>query len=466
MLMEFIRFYTITFNSLLSFKKIMNIEKKTYELILFICLSIPMAFSLVLTHSYVNELEYIFLLISSSIILKLIYMQELSLTIISTIFSIVLNLCCFALSVICQIPLYIIIGFLTDFKYPNLLVLLLGLFLFITHTLFLHLLFKHKRFKKGFPYIKLADTNYIIFFIFLCAIIIYSLMTVATPYSVLFILLTTLLLISLLFYLYWKDQLKKKFTASLLNRQFIAIENQLNSIEAENNLLKSQNETLGSIVHKDNKIVTAMTLAVEQLLIKHPDDTDSMSHLEKLKLLQEERNGYLCKQDQNTSFVCNTGSIRIDSIVNYMNQKAKEKNVKMHFIEDISLEDLTPDNENDICTLIADTTENAIIATAFAQKTDIKLDVKISKKIICLKIYDCGLPFDKKVIKVMGRRRYTTHKDTGGSGIGMMTTFEIIRKYQASYAINETIDDSNYSKCITITFDKLHNITYNGKMVR
>ena len=49
---------------------------------------------------------------------------------------------------------------------------------------------------------------------------------------------------------------------------------------------------------------------------------------------------------------------------------------------------------------------------------------------------------------------------------GGLMIFDILRKYQTSYAINETITDSIYTKCITITFDVLYNITYNGKRVR
>ena len=48
--------------------------------------------------------------------------------------------------------------------------------------------------------------------------------------------------------------------------------------------------------------------------------------------------------------------------------------------------------------------------------------------------------------------RNTTHGDDGGSGIGMMTTCELCRKYSASLRI-EPVTDGDYTKCISVVFD-------------
>ena len=75
-----------------------------------------------------------------------------------------------------------------------------------------------------------------------------------------------------------------------------------------------------------------------------------------------------------------------------------------------------------------------------------------------MSVFDSGEPFDDKVKKKLGRLRVTTHKDEGGSGIGMMTTFEILKKYKASFTIDEQIDNGTYTKKVCVCFDGKGNI--------
>ena len=53
----------------------------------------------------------------------------------------------------------------------------------------------------------------------------------------------------------------------------------------------------------------------------------------------------------------------------------------------------------------------------------------------------------------MGRKKITTHKDSGGSGIGLYTTFEILKRHKASFILDETIDSDIFVKKISILFD-------------
>ena len=58
----------------------------------------------------------------------------------------------------------------------------------------------------------------------------------------------------------------------------------------------------------------------------------------------------------------------------------------------------------------------------------------------------------------MGKTRYTTHGDSGGTGIGLMTTFELIKVYSASFIINENFNYSPYCKKVSVCFDGLYQI--------
>ena len=83
--------------------------------------------------------------------------------------------------------------------------------------------------------------------------------------------------------------------------------------------------------------------------------------------------------------------------------------------------------------------------------------VRIGKieDIYSLYIYDSGIEFTKEVLDKLGKEPITTHKDEGGTGMGFMNTFDVLRKYKASLIIDEISRPSidNYTKAIIVKFD-------------
>lgn len=71
----------------------------------------------------------------------------------------------------------------------------------------------------------------------------------------------------------------------------------------------------------------------------------------------------------------------------------------------------------------------------------------------CIDIYDNGVDFDVDTLSKLGLERVTTHADTGGSGIGFMTTFETLKKAYASLIITEFENKTSFSKSISFRFD-------------
>ena len=67
----------------------------------------------------------------------------------------------------------------------------------------------------------------------------------------------------------------------------------------------------------------------------------------------------------------------------------------------------------------------------------IKICLSEIESILTLSVYDTGNEIDKNVFLHMGLSNYTTHSADGGSGIGLMTIFNIMQKYKASLIINE-----------------------------
>ena len=53
----------------------------------------------------------------------------------------------------------------------------------------------------------------------------------------------------------------------------------------------------------------------------------------------------------------------------------------------------------------------------------------------------------------LGKEQITTHKDSGGSGIGFVTTFETLREYNASLIIHEFNKGNEFTKAVIASFD-------------
>lgn len=110
--------------------------------------------------------------------------------------------------------------------------------------------------------------------------------------------------------------------------------------------------------------------------------------------------------------------------------------------------------EHDFLTLLADLLENAIIATRHRRGTQILFHFGIIEEYYSISVWDSGIPFTKETLLHFGIKQYTTHKKDGGSGIGLMSTCELLQKYQASIQIEEYMNsESLYQKKVSILFD-------------
>lgn len=79
-------------------------------------------------------------------------------------------------------------------------------------------------------------------------------------------------------------------------------------------------------------------------------------------------------------------------------------------------------------------------------------------------IFDSGVAFEQETLINFGREKTTTHANAGGSGIGLMTVFEILNFYSASFIIEEFSDsDNTFSKKISVKFDNLNQYIVKAK---
>lgn len=444
------------FSGLLNLK----ISKKRYT-INFVCIFL----STILIYFFRINFPYITTIMLLTIVFihtTVTYKTSLKITLITTLLSVGLSYFTFFITTLLLSPIMAPIRY----KFPdkNLIDPFFMLLTGISEIVLCFCIFRIKRLKKGMPF--LLERLPISLGIFICCFIIFltSLFTVLNNdnyFYTLLILICTIL--GCILFIWWRKQL----TISYLNR---AHQNEISRLEEELEKVKKDNEHLGKLIHKDNKLIPAMEMAVKSLLSEpYVADNEDIYHkasdlLTNLNQLTKERVGILNASHSKSSLPA-TGLVRLDSVISYMYEKALSKNIKLDASIDIDVQEMVNKSisEDVLVTLIADLTENAIIATKNTDTKNILLTLGIENKNYCVSIFDSGIPFEPYTIENAGIKKASTHLDDGGSGIGLMTTFALLKECRASFIIDETTGIKHYTKKISIMFDCMNEFRVNSQ---
>lgn len=339
-------------------------------------------------------------------------------------------------------------------------------FIGIMQLILSSLLFRSQRLKKGMPFLLQQGASDIGIFISILIVMLASLSTFYQGNSLLYAIpIFTVIICGFLLFFWWKRSITQKYRKMLQKQETEALIYANESLQKEIQTLKNDNESLSKIIHKDNKLIPAMELAVQELLSAgQMSDSDrnlknrADSLLKELQLLTKERKGILSSYERKAIFSVSSGLTRLDALIRYMNQKCylNQTDFKVSLNADILYLTQHIIDEADLCTLTADLLENAIIACKNQPAKNILLVIGIENQQYYLSIFDSGTPFHPDTIQLIGKIRTTTHSDTGGSGIGLITTFEIAKKYKASFYIEEITNSSMYTKKISFYFDDLY----------
>lgn len=259
---------------------------------------------------------------------------------------------------------------------------------------------------------------------------------------------------------WWRSQLHRTYLEQLRNRDIKRMEEELQDCQDTITSLKEENQKLAKLIHRDNKQIAALELAVETFLSTPFEDKASRKEIGDKLLLELQKEDYGRKQmisdlskPETLSF---TNILSINCLLNYMIHKGQAESISLefsltgnihYFLESIM-------EEHDFLTLLADLLENAIIATRHRKGTQILFHFGIIEEYYSISVWDSGIPFTKETLLHLGIKQYTTHKKDGGSGIGLMSTYELLQKYQASIQIEEYMNsESLYQKKVSILFD-------------
>lgn len=325
--------------------------------------------------------------------------------------------------------------------------------------------FRFRRFQKGMPFLMEYGSQDVGIYISILLLFAFSLLGTFNGSSLVYFIPAIISLacgITLLFW--WRSSITKKYLEKIREKELAELRDTIQEKDKELEHLRYHNDELARIIHKDNKLIPAMEYAVREYLQccekDAGNDEQKKKATELLAQLMEmtaERTGILTTYEQKNKALPATDIPSIDTLMSYMLQKAASFQIDFDLSISGNVTYLFRKimDESDARTLLADLIENAIIATKKCEKKKILVHIGLLDNCYSINVFDSGAPFAAETLLQIGIKQTTTHLNDGGSGIGMMSTYELSRKYNASLVIDESAHPNSFTKNVSVCFDNL-----------
>lgn len=476
MIIFLIRYFLIVFCSIYSYQKLLNIHiNRKVEICYGIVFCLIISLITYLIPERLSSVKIIFLLFVLFISMTMYSMTKIYLSAIVSIISLALSYIALSLSGILLSIVFtpIIKALFLDNSYFIVIGSLLQCALIFS-------LFKIKRLRKGMPFILHSRWINIGTLSCLALLILLVSLHIATPSSVLMHTLALLFILFLAFLLlfWWRRRITLDYVQKLRMDEVESLYKKISDNEQEIEKLNTNNDYLSKVIHKDNKLIPAMEMALHSYLLEAPTMEAEEARqfgadlLSQLQSMSAEREGIISNYQKNTDFHPKIGIYSVDAVILYMEKRAEKFNITYNLRFDNDIKDAIVGfiHERDMLHLLSDLIENAIIAVKDASHREIFLHIGFLQGGLFIDLYDSGIPFEPAVYQDFGNCQHTTHADSGGSGIGLMDIWNLKRKYKASLQIYEYLPDSDiYTKKIRLLFDRRNHFllqTYRDKEIR
>lgn len=334
----------------------------------------------------------------------------------------------------------------------------------IIQFLLIYLFFKIKRFKYGFSFLQGKETmnkeNTSKIGILVSSIIIAISLVLSTYSRTTSKILIAILILGGILMIYWiKKSITKYYKEKMKAR---TVEIQQEQIKQQDEKIKDLQTELADVLqinHKYSHRISAMEKAVTKLGTKLQTNEefaeecgDILSSIKKLSKEYKEEVASVIKETK----LPKKNIFSIDNLLEYMKQESEKDKIDFELNLDFDISEIleTKIPQSKLETMIADHIRDAIIAINCSENKERKIKVVLDKEDnnYQIKFYDTGIEFEIETLSKLGLKRATTHKATGGSGIGFMTTFETLKQCKASLIIEE-YSDLEYTKAVIIKFD-------------
>ena len=407
--------------------------------------------------SYITTIiRYIFNLFISDICLifilgcmqSIINKQKIGYSILLITIALAINYIILFLTTVLTFPINIFYNIKND--YINLMLII------IIYLILICLLFKIKKFKHGFLFLKRnIENEYIeIWVLNISSIILFSsIIFNSSNFQITRKLFIGFIIFSIIMFITIQKSLQLYYKQRLLVQDLEETKKELEDKKKEIKQLEQENlnfsKTSHSIAHKQKVLEYKLNeLALKNEIAEEIDVKNRLNNI--TKQISEEPEIEIPK----------TNISEIDDMLNYMKSECIKNKIKFEVQLNGNIYQMINNHitKEELEILIADHVKNAIIAVKCSNNSNRSILVRIGKidGQYSIYIYDSGIEFEINTLHKLGKIPSTTHKESGGTGMGFMNTFDTLKKHKASITINEYGKPAkdNYTKVIMIVFNK------------
>ena len=330
----------------------------------------------------------------------------------------------------------------------------------ILETILLVLFFKLKRFKDGFTFIQKNHDYLDIIIINISAVIILTYSLFGNYYGNLtkqlllcFISLGIIMLIMI------QKTLTLYYKQKLLSKTIEDYKSEIASKDEQIKKLSDEKFKISKLNHEFYNRQKALEKKVQDFVSNSNTETSSeLSIMESINNLSKGYSGEL-EKIKSLDKLPTTEIEEIDDMFKYMQSECKNNNIdfKLHVNGNIYHMVNKIIDKDKLVTLIGDHLRDAIIAVNSSTNTfrSIIATIGLHDKYYEFCVHDTGIEFEIDTLLKLGLEPTTTHKDTGGTGIGFITTFETLKETKGSLIIEEKhkMCSNDYTKTLIFRFD-------------
>lgn len=455
----YIKYFFICICSVYSYTKLLNhpfipLTKSKIVLLFYLPL---LPFAIFFLRKYLVFPSVILMVALATIFNRIIYRSSSSEAIVSTIISFGISYASHAISSLITVA--------AVFLYKN--ATYSPLFALVTGTIQLILtilLFRIRRLRHGIPNLGNSIYDGIGVFASFFVLLAFSFLGMQQNEHLVYDIITAMIFVcGIVLWFWWRNRMTLEYIEQERQREQQNLNTTISELNEEIVSLKKENEMFSKIIHKDNKLIPAMELAVKESMYAAAYNDDQQSRIEciekslrQLEAISKERSGTVKNYEHVAPNLPSTGIDLLDALFSYMKQKALFSGMIFNLIISEDISGFIPSTilGKDVATLLADLTENALIASKEnLSEKQVLVELAQNNNCFSIKVYDTGPDFSEDVIQNWGLHRITTHADTGGSGIGLIQTYEICKCYHASFIIDYVDIGTPYKKCVSICFD-------------
>lgn len=356
-----------------------------------------------------------------------------------------------------SLPIVFLLRQIFSIKYQTFDVILILIVECILWTILLNM----KRLKKGIAFLKdpIGNDYLCIIMMDVSSIIIfaYCLFGSSDKYlaSNIFIIILTLFIIMLVLI---QKTLTLYYKQKLLAQNIEEYKAEIASKDAEIKSLSEEKYKISKLNHEFYNRQKALIYKVEEIINMNTETAEELDLSKQINDLTKEYTDK-AKEIKTLDKLPSTGITEIDDMFKYMQSECKSKNIQFNLQINGNIYHMINNKiaQNKLVTMIGDHLRDAIIAIEFSENSfkSILAILGENNGLYEFCVFDTGIEFKIDTLLKLGLEPATTHKDSGGTGIGFMTTFETMSETKASLIINEMheMNNTDYTKSVTIRFD-------------